>query len=99
MFIGVGGVWLAWLAGWINRVELQTAASPMVQALGLRFEREGWRSRIVARGDVAGVPVVVRWSAGTLGRRAWWSIAGGPWEEVAADDALADRLRARVAAG
>lgn len=89
-------MWLAFLAGWINRVELRARAEADVAALGLSFEREGFRWRVCAVGTVGAVPVAVRWATGIFGPSTWLRVAAGPWEEVPDGEGLADRVRARA---
>ena len=96
MLLGVGGIWLAWLASWINRVELTTNAQPVVAALGLRFECEGMRSLVVASGAIDGVEVRVRWRTGLLGLATAVSVGAALWEEVPDDEPVGEWLAARV---
>jgi hypothetical protein len=57
----LAGIWVLWGSAWLRRVELSAIAGPAVRALGLRFAREGWRGRVLARGELRGRPVEVRW--------------------------------------
>jgi hypothetical protein len=79
LYIAIGGVWLAWLAGWINRVELRSRAEGVVSALGLRFERESARAEVVAVGEIGGRPIRMRWRPGLAGARVHVALRGGPW--------------------
>lgn len=94
----MGGVWLAWLAGWINRVELRMRAEGSAAALGLQFEREGVLARVVAAGTVAGVPLRVRWRLGWEGRVVEVALRGGAWAPVPAGEELGAWVAARAAA-
>ena len=98
MLIGLGGVWLAWFAGWLNRVELSMRAQASVAALGLSFEREGSLPRVVAGGAVAGVPVRVRWRVGWAGRHVDVAWGGGEWGKVPDGADLSEWLAANVGA-
>ncbi|GDX81209.1 hypothetical protein LBMAG42_30200 [Deltaproteobacteria bacterium] len=82
MLIGLGGVWLAWFAGWLNRVELSMRAQATAAALGLVFEREGALPRVVAGGAIGGVSVRVRWRVGWTGRRVDVAWRGQGWTLV-----------------
>ncbi len=88
MLIGLGGLWLTWLAGWLNRVELTRRAQPSASALGLTFEAEGPWARVVASGNVQGVAVRVRWRVGWSGRHVEVAWRGGRWSEVPEDAEL-----------
>lgn len=79
LLLALGGVWLAWFAGWLNRVELSLRAQASAASLGLVFEREGALPRVVAGGAIAGVPVRVRWRVGWTGRRVDVAWRGGEW--------------------
>ncbi len=79
LYLAVVAVWLAWLASWINRVELRSRAAPVVSLLGFTFEREGVRAEVVASGTFGGRVVRVRWRASLLGERMHAALDGGPW--------------------
>ncbi|MSQ02345.1 MAG: hypothetical protein EXR71_10730 [Myxococcales bacterium] len=96
LLLSIAGVWLAWLAGWINRVELTTKALPVVTALGLSFEREGMRSFVAASGTFEGVDVRVRWGTGLLGPTTAVSVGTAPWEAVPDEQAVEAWLTTRV---
>lgn len=89
-------MWLAFLAGWINRVELRSRAEADVAALGFSFEREGFRWRVFASGQLGTTPVRVRWSTGALGPRTSCRVGQGEWEELAEGEALPAWLQARL---
>ncbi len=94
LYLAIGAVWLAWLASWINRVELRCRATGTVTQLGLRFEREGLRSLVSASGKVSGRELRVRWRTGLLGERVEAALDGGPWRAAPEDCELAEWLRA-----
>ena len=96
LLLGVGGIWLVWLASWINRVELTTQAQPLATALGLRFERVGWRSWVVASGAIDEVNVRVRWRTGLLGLTIAVSVAAEGWEGVPDDQAVGEWPKTRL---
>jgi hypothetical protein len=82
VLLTLGALWIAWLAGWLRRVELRNTAQPAVSDLGLTFAWEGFRGRVRARGVVGGQPVVVTWSGSPP--RARVRVGSGPsrWVEV-----------------
>ena len=94
LYLTIAAVWLAWLASWINRVELRVKATPTVDQLGLQFEREGVRSEVSAAGTLDGRRVRLRWRSGLLGERVHAALDGGPWLAAPEGGELADWLRA-----
>ena len=84
--LAVVAVWLAWVAGWLWRVELQRRAESSIDALGLASAREGVGLSITANGVVGGVPLVVRWRRGLLGVSVIVRFgAGGRWQRIPPD--------------
>ncbi len=95
----MGAIWLAWLASWVNRVELRTRAEGTVAALGLGFEREGLRSRVIAAGTIGGSVVRVRWRTGWFGPSTDVAVAGAKWERVPEEEPLEAWLGRRIGGG
>lgn len=92
--LAVVAVWLAWLAGWLCRVELQRKAGESAKALGFRWAREGVGPSVVAVGTLEGVKLAVRW------RRSLWGVSvkvrlgsGGPWQVLPEGQSLEEWTR------
>lgn len=88
-------LWIAWLAGWLRRVELRNTAQPAVSDLGLTFGWEGFRGRVRARGAVGGKQVAVTWSGSPATARV--RVGSGGWKAVAVDEVVA-QVRGEVEA-
>jgi hypothetical protein len=82
LYLLIGAIWLAWLAGWINRVELSEKAAPTVSRLGFEFEGEGVRWEVVAGGSLGGHDLRVRWRTSLLGPTVHTAVGAGPWTAV-----------------
>lgn len=78
--------WLAWLAGWVVRVELSNQARELCAALSLRLRPEGMALSVEAEGE----ELSLRWTL-TLDGVATWKRTSSGWRRL--DDAALNALR------
>ncbi len=84
--------WLAWLAGWVVRVELSNHARELCTALSLRPRPE----RMALSVEAEGPGLCLRWSLGLDGIATWQHTSSG-WQRL--DEADLSALRRAVAPG